>query len=331
MSRTTVLPPQSAATADGVKLGGWWHESDDFSKVVCDLCPRGCSLPEGQRGFCFVRQNRQGQMVTTTYGRSTGFCIDPIEKKPLNHFYPGSSVLSFGTAGCNLGCKFCQNWEISKSREIDALGEKADPETVARAARQLGCRSVAFTYNDPVVWAEYAIDCAGLPRGGHQDRGGDGGLHHALGPQDVLCGDGRGKRGPQGLHGGFLSGADQRASRPGAGHAALAGARDERVAGSDHLLIPGKNDYDDDLKRMCGVAGRGPGSRRAAAFHGLPSRLPHARRAGYAARHLARVPMTSPNWPGCTMSIRETSAIAPGRARIVRSVGKCSSSATATT
>jgi AmmeMemoRadiSam system radical SAM enzyme/AmmeMemoRadiSam system protein B/AmmeMemoRadiSam system protein A len=99
-------------------------------------------------------------MVLTTYGRSTGFCIDPIEKKPLNHFYPGSSVLSFGTAGCNLGCKFCQNWEISKSREVDAAGEWADPETVARAARELGCRSVAFTYNDPVVWAEYAIDCA---------------------------------------------------------------------------------------------------------------------------------------------------------------------------
>ena len=130
------------------------------TRVVCDLCPRGCSLAEGKRGFCFVRQNLQGQLVTTTYGRSSGFCIDPIEKKPLNHFYPGSAVLSFGTAGCNLGCKFCQNWEISKSREVDALGERADPETVARAARQLGCRSVAFTYNDPVVWAEYAIDCA---------------------------------------------------------------------------------------------------------------------------------------------------------------------------
>ena len=160
MSRITVLPPESPATADGIKPGGWWHESDDRAKVVCDLCPRGCSLAEGKRGFCFVRQNLHGQMVTTTYGRSSGFCIDPIEKKPLNHFYPGSSVLSFGTAGCNLGCKFCQNWEISKSREVDALGQWADPETVARAARQLGCQSVAFTYNDPVVWAEYAIDCA---------------------------------------------------------------------------------------------------------------------------------------------------------------------------
>ena len=161
MSRITVLPPESAVTADGVRPGGWWHESDDGAKVLCDLCPRGCSLAEGKRGFCFVRQNLDGQMVTTTYGRSSGFCIDPIEKKPLNHFYPGSSVLSFGTAGCNLGCKFCQNWEISKSRQVDALGEWTDPETVASAARELGCRSVAFTYNDPVVWAEYAIDCAG--------------------------------------------------------------------------------------------------------------------------------------------------------------------------
>ena len=165
MSRTVVLPPESAVTADhgymvpGLKPAGWWHEADGGS-VVCDLCPRGCSLAEGKRGFCFVRQNVGGQLITTTYGRSSGFCIDPIEKKPLNHFYPGSSVLSFGTAGCNLGCRFCQNWEISKSREIDALGEWAEPQTVARAAELLGCQSVAFTYNDPVVWAEYAIDCA---------------------------------------------------------------------------------------------------------------------------------------------------------------------------
>ena len=160
VSESAVLPPEIAATADGVKPGGWWHASEDETKVMCDLCPRGCSLAEGKRGFCFVRQNLGGQMVTTTYGRSSGFCIDPIEKKPLNHFYPGSSVLSFGTAGCNLGCKFCQNWEISKSREVDAVGERADPETVALAARQLGCQSAAFTYNDPVVWAEYAIDFA---------------------------------------------------------------------------------------------------------------------------------------------------------------------------
>ncbi len=130
------------------------------NRILCELCPRACALAEGQRGFCFVRQNIGGEMILTTYGRSSGFCIDPIEKKPLNHFYPGTSVLSFGTAGCNLGCKFCQNWDISKSREWDRLNDQASPETIARAARRLQCRSVAFTYNDPVIFAEYAIDIA---------------------------------------------------------------------------------------------------------------------------------------------------------------------------
>lgn len=160
MSRIVTLPPNEPARGDGIRAGGWWHESADGRKLVCDLCPRACALGPGDRGFCFVRQNLQGQIVSTTYGRSTGFCIDPIEKKPLNHFYPGTAVLSFGTAGCNLGCKFCQNWSISKSREIDSLSESAEPETIAEAAQQLGCRSVAFTYNDPVIWAEYAIDTA---------------------------------------------------------------------------------------------------------------------------------------------------------------------------
>ena len=126
----------------------------------CQLCPRGCLLRPDERGFCFVRQNRDGRMVSTTYGRSTGFCLDPIEKKPLSHFYPGTSVLSFGTAGCNLGCKFCQNWSTSKSRDVEAACEAAAPESIAQAAVSLGCRSVAFTYNDPIIWAEYAIDTA---------------------------------------------------------------------------------------------------------------------------------------------------------------------------
>ncbi len=160
MPRTVTVPPQDPPAHEGIKAGGWWHETEDGGKLVCDLCPRGCTLGEGDRGFCFVRQNLDGQMVSTTYGRSTGFCIDPIEKKPLNHFYPGTAVLSFGTAGCNLGCKFCQNWSISKSREIASLSDTADPETIAIAARQTDCRSVAFTYNDPVIWAEYAIDTA---------------------------------------------------------------------------------------------------------------------------------------------------------------------------
>ena len=144
---------------DGQAAGEWWHEAAD-GRIACDLCPRDCHLKPGDRGFCFVRQNVDGQMKLTTYGRSTGFCIDPIEKKPLNHFFPGSPVLSFGTAGCNLGCKFCQNWDISKSREVERLSELAMPESIAAAALKTGCRSVAFTYNDPVIWAEYAIDTA---------------------------------------------------------------------------------------------------------------------------------------------------------------------------
>src|SRR5215469_3851657 len=163
MSRIVDLPPQGLRP-DGFKAGGWWHDDAEPGRIVCDLCPRACALRSGDRGFCFVRENRGGEMVLSTYGRSTGFCIDPVEKKPLNHFYPGTSILSFGTAGCNLGCKFCQNWSISKSREIEQLSEQASPEAIAEAARRLGCRSVAFTYNDPVVWAEYAIDVASACR-----------------------------------------------------------------------------------------------------------------------------------------------------------------------
>jgi pyruvate formate lyase activating enzyme len=137
----------------------YWHRIDD-GRIQCDLCPRDCKLHEGQRGACFVRMREGEQMILTTYGRSSGFCIDPIEKKPLNHFYPGSSVLSFGTAGCNLACKFCQNWDISKSRYMDRLMDQASPEAIARVAEESGCRSVAFTYNDPVIFAEYAMDVA---------------------------------------------------------------------------------------------------------------------------------------------------------------------------
>src|SRR4051812_18562927 len=136
-----------------------WHTLPD-GRIQCDVCPRDCILKEGQRGLCFVRAREGDAMVLTTYGRSSGFCVDPIEKKPLNQFYPGSSVLSFGTAGCNLACKFCQNWDISKSREMDRLADEASPEAIARAAVARGCRSVAFTYNDPVIFAEYAMDVA---------------------------------------------------------------------------------------------------------------------------------------------------------------------------
>ncbi len=137
----------------------WWRLLPD-GRVACDLCPRDCRLHEGQRGLCFVRLREGDRMVLDTWGRSSGFCIDPIEKKPLYHFYPGSSVLSFGTAGCNLSCKFCQNWDMSKSREMDTLMDRALPEELARAAKNWGAESVAFTYNDPVIFAEYAIDVA---------------------------------------------------------------------------------------------------------------------------------------------------------------------------
>jgi pyruvate formate lyase activating enzyme len=153
---TSSLPPSTVPT-------NYWHALDD-GRIQCDLCPRFCKLREGRRGFCFVRACQDGQIVLTTYGRSSGFCVDPIEKKPLAHFLPGTAVLSFGTAGCNLGCKFCQNWDISKSREIDTLSDAASPEVIARAAKRLGCHSVAFTYNDPVVFHEYAVDVAAACR-----------------------------------------------------------------------------------------------------------------------------------------------------------------------
>ena len=150
--------PSERAPPDHVP-GRYWHALED-GRVQCDLCPRFCKLGEGQRGLCFVRGREGGGMVLSSYGRSSGFCVDPIEKKPLNHFLPGTPVLSFGTAGCNLACRFCQNWDISKSREFDTLADRADPETIARAAERLGCRSVAFTYNDPVIFHEYAVDVA---------------------------------------------------------------------------------------------------------------------------------------------------------------------------
>jgi pyruvate formate lyase activating enzyme len=140
-----------------------WHRLDD-GRIQCDVCPRHCRLHEGQRGLCFVRGRKNDEVVLTTYGRSSGFCLDPIEKKPLNHFYPGSSVLSFGTAGCNLACKFCQNWDISKSREIDTLADQASPKKIAEVAKSLCAKSIAFTYNDPVIFMEYAIDTANACR-----------------------------------------------------------------------------------------------------------------------------------------------------------------------
>ena len=137
----------------------YWHRLDD-GRIQCDVCPRACKMHEGQRGLCFVRGAEAGAIQLYTYGRSSGFCVDPIEKKPLNHFLPGTSVLSFGTAGCNLACKFCQNWDMSKSREMDTLADQATPQMLAAAAKRLGCASIAYTYNDPAIFMEYAMDVA---------------------------------------------------------------------------------------------------------------------------------------------------------------------------
>jgi pyruvate formate lyase activating enzyme len=137
----------------------YWHKLTN-GRVQCDLCPQACKLNEGQRGICFVRMRQKDQIVLTTYGRSSGFCIDPIEKKPLNHFSPGSTVYSFGTAGCNLSCKFCQNWDISKVREDDILAASSTPKNIAQIAKDHNCKSVAFTYNEPTIFIEYAIDVA---------------------------------------------------------------------------------------------------------------------------------------------------------------------------
>ncbi len=152
MNQSLTAPPAAFPTR-------YWHVLDD-GRVQCDVCPRFCKLHDGQQGLCFVRANQGGRIVLTSYGRSSGYCVDPIEKKPLNHFLPGTPVLSFGTAGCNLACKFCQNWDMSKSREMDTLADSAMPDQLARVAQELGCRSIAYTYNDPVIFLEYAIDTA---------------------------------------------------------------------------------------------------------------------------------------------------------------------------
>lgn len=133
------------------------------NKIQCTICPRNCKLSEGQVGFCQIRKNVNNQVTLTSYGYNTGLAVDPIEKKPLYHFYPGTKVLSFGTLGCNMGCQFCQNWHISKSK-ADPKINHTEPEKIVSLAKQLGCKSVAFTYNDPVIFFEYAVDTAKLCR-----------------------------------------------------------------------------------------------------------------------------------------------------------------------
>jgi pyruvate formate lyase activating enzyme len=149
--------------SDGLKLAKWWEPSEK-DKLLCTLCPRYCKIGEGQPGFCYIRQNINGKLYSTGYGRPTGFAIDPIEKKPLNHFYPGTSVLSFGTAGCNLGCKFCQNWSMSKAKLDDLNALTVSPEEVIGLAKQYKVPSIAYTYNDPTIFGEYVIDISKIGR-----------------------------------------------------------------------------------------------------------------------------------------------------------------------
>lgn len=231
----------------------WRPAPGDPKRVECTLCPRRCRLRAGQRGFCFVRSNQDGQLVTSAWGRSTGFAIDPIEKKPLNHFLPGTPVLSFGTAGCNLGCKFCQNWDISKSREVARLSAAAGPQEIAAAAVRVGARSVAFTYNDPVTWIEYAVDTARAC--------------HDAGLQTVAVTAGYIEPAPRRdlfAHMDAVN-VDLKAFTEGfyrslcAGHLApvldtLQHLRDETDAWVEvtTLLIPGENDTDDEVSRLAG-------------------------------------------------------------------------------
>ncbi len=134
------------------------------NKVQCKICPRECILNENQRGFCYVRRNVKGNIILETFGYNTGLAIDPVEKKPLYHFYPESKVLSFGTLGCNMGCLFCQNHHITKVKYPIDQCQKISPEEIVNIAKKYHCKSVAYTYNDPVIFFEYAIETAKLCR-----------------------------------------------------------------------------------------------------------------------------------------------------------------------
>jgi len=135
----------------------WW-EAEPSGRVHCYLCPRHCHIHPGQAGFCFIRINQGGKLYSLGYGAPAALQVDPIEKKPLNHFLPGTRVFSMGTAGCNMGCFFCQNWDISKSRSDQVRSQHVPPEDVPLLALKYGCESIAFTYNEPTIWSEYIID-----------------------------------------------------------------------------------------------------------------------------------------------------------------------------
>ena len=270
----------------------WWTALPD-GRVRCDVCPRECALHDGQRGLCFVRRREHDAIVLTTYGRSSGFCIDPIEKKPLHHFLPGSSVLSFGTAGCNLACRFCQNWDISKSRSTDTLADAASPRTIAEAALAEGCASVAFTYNDPIVFLEYAADVADEC--------------HAVGLRTVAVSSGYVHPGPREELFGRMDAVNiDLKSFDDDFYRHVCGGRLQPVLDTlvwlvangiwvevTTLVIPGHNDSDAELGALSAWLVDQLGPRRATASDGVPPRLPDAR----CARHTAGHPDPSPR-PG---------------------------------
>ena len=307
----------------------YWHAVED-GRIQCDVCPKECRLKEGQLGHCFVRGRQGDAIVLTTYGRSSGFCVDPIEKKPLNHFLPGSSVLSFGTAGCNLACRFCQNWDISKSRQIDTLADSASPERIADSAVALGCRSVAFTYNDPVVFMEYAIDVAQACR--------EEGIKSVAVTAGYIC------PAPRAEFYQYMDAAnvDLKAFTEdfyqkicGAHLAPVLETLEYLVKETNvwteitTLLIPGLNDSDDEIGAMTRwIADHlGPDvPLHFTAFH--PDWKMRDRSATPAATLNARV--KSHARTGCAGSIRETSMTPRARARSAPPAGRSSSAATAT-
>ena len=219
--------------------GRYWHRLED-GRIQCDVCPRYCRLNEGQRGLCFVRGRQDDRIVLTTYGRSSGFCVDPIEKKPLNHYLPGTPVLSFGTAGCNLTCKFCQNWDISKARELDRLQDAASPEDIVEAAIATGSRSIAYTYNDPVIFLEYAVDVAKVARRrGIKNVADTAGYIDAAAREELYTFMDAANVDLKGVHRGVLLAAVHRPSRRRARDARLSIVQDEGLVRDHNAADPG--------------------------------------------------------------------------------------------
>ena len=306
------------------------HRLED-GRVQCDVCPRFCVLREGQRGLCFVRARLNDRIVLTTYGRSSGFCVDPIEKKPLNHFLPGTAVLSFGTEGCNLSCLFCQNWDISKSREIATLADEASPELIARAAKRLGCRSVAFTYNDPTIFLEYASDVAAAC--------------HELGIATVAVTAGyicertageflpphrRGQRGPEGLYGEVLPGDHRRASPASSRHPRLPQETDKRLARDHQPRDPRPQRFRRRDRRDDAVDRREPRARCPAPLHGLSPRLEDAGRPADAAGDAFSMPAGSRSKPASVTPTRATSTTSRAAVPSAMPAPRSSSAATDT-